>query len=95
MAVPSFPYTGGYDGDVWHNSIRLVFKDKPISCQSYSFQKDSIKEYSPPYVPLQVDYHLTQTGKTLLPLISAIDKWESDFSPRLKNILAAEVLEMS
>lgn len=38
-------------------------------------------------VPLRVEYYLTESGKTLLPLIAAVDKWGLGFAPRLKSIL--------
>ncbi|ETZ21163.1 helix-turn-helix domain-containing protein [Pedobacter sp. V48] len=38
-------------------------------------------------VPLRVEYHLTETGKSLLPLISAVDKWGLEFAPQLKTVL--------
>ncbi|MNL20269.1 putative HTH-type transcriptional regulator YtcD [compost metagenome] len=46
-------------------------------------------------VPLRVDYHLTETGKSLLPLILAVDHWGLGFAPRLKAIVEAEILERS
>lgn len=41
-------------------------------------------------VPLKVEYHLTASGKSLLPLISAVDHWGIGFSSRLKTILETE-----
>ncbi|NSL86107.1 winged helix-turn-helix transcriptional regulator [Chitinophaga solisilvae] len=38
-------------------------------------------------VPLRVEYHLTATGKTLLPLIEALNTWGLEFSPHLRAIL--------
>ena len=38
-------------------------------------------------VPLRVEYYLTELGKTILPLISAVDKWGLEFAPQLKTIL--------
>ena len=38
-------------------------------------------------VPLRVEYYLTASGKTLLPLIAAVDKWGLSFAPQLKSIL--------
>lgn len=37
-------------------------------------------------VPLRVEYHLTETGKSLLPLAAALDKWGLDFAPTLQMI---------
>lgn len=44
-------------------------------------------------VPLRVEYYLTETGESLLPLISAINKWGVGFAPQLKAILEREDLE--
>lgn len=44
-------------------------------------------------VPLRVEYYLTATGESLLPLISAINKWGAGFAPELKAILEREDLE--
>ncbi|ALL07548.1 hypothetical protein AQ505_19860 [Pedobacter sp. PACM 27299] len=41
-------------------------------------------------VPLRVEYYLTELGKTILPLISAVDKWGLEFAPQLKTILEKE-----
>lgn len=41
-------------------------------------------------VPLKVEYHLTTSGKSLLPLISAVDQWGMGFASRLKTILETE-----
>ncbi|MCC9070652.1 helix-turn-helix transcriptional regulator [Flavobacterium sp. F-65] len=41
-------------------------------------------------VPLRVEYYLTETGESLLPLIVALDKWGIDFAPQLKTILKKE-----
>lgn len=41
-------------------------------------------------VPLRVEYHLTASGRSLLPLVSAIDRWGMDFSSQLKTILETE-----
>lgn len=38
-------------------------------------------------VPLRVEYFLTESGKSLLPLVSAVDKWGLSFAPQLKSIL--------
>ncbi len=35
-------------------------------------------------IPLKVEYHLTESGKSILPLISAIDQWGLDFAPQLR-----------
>jgi DNA-binding HxlR family transcriptional regulator len=45
-------------------------------------------------VPLRVEYYLTETGESLLPLIDAIDKWGVNFAPQLKTILEKESLEV-
>jgi DNA-binding HxlR family transcriptional regulator len=41
-------------------------------------------------VPLRVEYYLTESGKSILPLIAALDKWGLDFAPQLKGILERE-----
>jgi len=41
-------------------------------------------------VPLRVEYYLTESGKTILPLISALDSWGLEFAPQLKTILEKE-----
>ena len=41
-------------------------------------------------VPLRVEYYLTESGTSLLPLIAAIDLWGADFAPQLKKILELE-----
>jgi len=43
-------------------------------------------------VPLRVEYFLTEAGKTLLPLVSAMDKWGLDFAPRLKAVMEKPVI---
>jgi DNA-binding HxlR family transcriptional regulator len=45
-------------------------------------------------VPLRVEYYLTETGESLLPLIDAIDKWGVNFAPQLKTILEKESSEV-
>ncbi|MEA9414889.1 helix-turn-helix domain-containing protein [Flavobacterium sp. PL02] len=42
-------------------------------------------------VPLRVEYYLTETGESLLPLIVALDKWGLGFAPQLQMILEKEV----
>lgn len=44
-------------------------------------------------IPLRVEYYLTETGESLLPLISALDKWGLEFAPQLKNILENQTVE--
>lgn len=43
-------------------------------------------------VPLRVEYFLTESGKSILPLVSAVDKWGLEFAPKLKTIMEREVL---
>lgn len=38
-------------------------------------------------IPLRVEYYVTESGKSLMPLIVAIDKWGLAFAPQLKMIL--------
>ncbi|QNK64860.1 helix-turn-helix transcriptional regulator [Pedobacter sp. PAMC26386] len=38
-------------------------------------------------VPLRVEYHLTDSGISLLPLISAVEQWGLGFAQQLKTIL--------
>ncbi|TPG40848.1 winged helix-turn-helix transcriptional regulator [Flavobacterium pectinovorum] len=45
-------------------------------------------------IPLRVEYFLTETGESLLPLISAIDKWGLEFAPQLKIILENQIIEV-
>lgn len=45
-------------------------------------------------IPLKVEYHLTASGESLMPLIIAIDKWGLEFAPQLKNIVENQVLEI-
>ncbi|OUL63356.1 helix-turn-helix domain-containing protein [Flavobacterium sp. AJR] len=45
-------------------------------------------------VPLRVEYYLTETGESLLPLIVALDKWGLGFAPQLQMILEKESLEV-
>lgn len=45
-------------------------------------------------VPLRVEYYLTETGESLLPLIVALDKWGLGFGPQLQMILEKESLEV-
>lgn len=40
--------------------------------------------------PLKVEYHLTESGKSILPLISAIDQWGLGFAAKLKAIMDNE-----
>lgn len=44
-------------------------------------------------VPLRVEYYLTESGKSLLPLVAALDKWGLDFATQLKTILERDNLE--
>ncbi|SNR47220.1 helix-turn-helix domain-containing protein [Flavobacterium sp. ov086] len=44
-------------------------------------------------IPLRVEYYLTETGESLLPLISALDKWGLEFAPQLKSILENQAVE--
>ncbi len=44
-------------------------------------------------IPLKVEYFLTESGESLMPLIVAIDKWGLVFAPQLKNILENQILE--
>ncbi|WP_306354206.1 winged helix-turn-helix transcriptional regulator [Flavobacterium sp. '19STA2R22 D10 B1'] len=45
-------------------------------------------------VPLRVEYYLTESGKSLLPLISAVDQWGEGFVPQLKKIMEREAPEV-
>lgn len=45
-------------------------------------------------IPLRVEYYLTESGKSLMPLIVALDKWGLEFAPQLKNILENKILEI-
>lgn len=45
-------------------------------------------------IPLKVEYHLTASGESLMPLIIAIDKWGLEFAPQLKNIVENQILEI-
>lgn len=38
-------------------------------------------------VPLRVEYYITESGKSLLPLIAAVDTWGLGFAPQLKALL--------
>ena len=38
-------------------------------------------------VPLKVEYFLTESGKSILPLVSAVDKWGLGFATQLKTII--------
>lgn len=44
-------------------------------------------------IPLRVEYFLTESGESLMPLIVAIDKWGLAFAPQLKKILENQILE--
>jgi len=44
-------------------------------------------------IPLRVEYYVTESGKSLMPLIVAIDKWGLAFAPQLKMILENHILE--
>lgn len=46
-------------------------------------------------VPLKVEYYLTESGKSLLPLVSAVDQWGMGFATQLKTILEKETEEMA
>jgi DNA-binding HxlR family transcriptional regulator len=45
-------------------------------------------------IPLRVEYFLTETGESILPLISVIDKWGLEFAPQLKIILENQIIEV-
>lgn len=45
-------------------------------------------------VPLRVEYHLSESGKTLLPLVAAVDQWGMGFSAQLKTIVEKEAAEI-
>lgn len=42
-----------------------------------------------PELPPHSEYSLTQTGKSLLPIVSQLEKWGNDFRPMMKEILGA------
>lgn len=44
-------------------------------------------------IPLKVEYFLTDSGESLMPLIVALDKWGLAFAPQLQNILENQILE--
>ncbi|MFG4002110.1 transcriptional regulator [Flavobacterium aquidurense] len=44
-------------------------------------------------IPLRVEYFLTESGESLMPLIIAIDKWGLAFAPQLKKILENQIPE--
>ncbi|WP_232099664.1 winged helix-turn-helix transcriptional regulator [Flavobacterium bizetiae] len=44
-------------------------------------------------IPLKVEYFLTESGESLMPLIVALDKWGLAFAPQLQNILENQILE--
>lgn len=44
-------------------------------------------------IPLKVEYFLTESGESLMPLIVALDKWGLSFAPQLQNILENQILE--
>lgn len=45
-------------------------------------------------VPLRVEYFLTESGKSILPLVSAVDKWGVSFAPQLKIIMEKRQIEI-
>lgn len=45
-------------------------------------------------VPLRVEYFLTASGRSILPLVSAVDKWGLSFAPQLKNIIEKGQIEI-
>lgn len=47
-----------------------------------------------PEVPLRVEYFLTPSGESLLPLISAVDQWGMGFASQLKVILEGKDSEI-
>lgn len=44
-------------------------------------------------IPLRVEYFLTASGESLMPLIVAIDKWGLAFAPQLKKIVEEQIME--
>jgi len=44
-------------------------------------------------IPLKVEYYVTASGESLMPLISALDKWGLEFAPQLKIILKNQMHE--
>lgn len=45
-------------------------------------------------IPLRVEYYLTESGKSLLPLVGAIDKWGVGFARQLEAIMEKEEKEI-
>jgi len=44
-------------------------------------------------IPLRVEYFLTASGESLMPLVVAIDKWGLAFGPQLKEIIESQMIE--
>lgn len=44
-------------------------------------------------IPLKVEYDLTQSGKSLMPLIVALDRWGLEFAPQLKEIVENQIVQ--
>jgi len=43
-----------------------------------------------PELPPHSEYSITETGKTLLPLINGIEKWGDGFRPAMKKLMGIE-----
>lgn len=41
-------------------------------------------------LPPRSEYSITETGKTLIPIIQQIEKWGDDFRPTMQNIMGIE-----
>ncbi len=44
-----------------------------------------------PVVPPKVEYSLTEFGKTLIPVISALGQWGDEHEERLKNVILSRL----
>jgi DNA-binding HxlR family transcriptional regulator len=49
-----------------------------------------IKKMIFPELPPHSEYSITESGKTLIPIIEQLESWGDNFRPTMKNILAIE-----
>ena len=61
---------------------------KTLTAQLRELEEDGIIDRTViPTLPVQVEYSITEQGKTLIPIIEQIEKWGDNFRPQMAEIL--------